>query len=221
MKEIFEGKDGQHYFHVKAANGEIVAGSEGYASASNAERGYNALLRAVREDVMADLLRIMFKGWMIREASYVRNPEWQALLDKPNRTAEEDRQMTYMSGGDYGKSEEDAMIEAADGNTNLGLLLHYFSHWSNDIQSIAAHYGIGLQREGDVADADSQMVLVDVPPAPSPLHWWNDDAWQEPIDPEEDAAAGLSGDHATAVAAVHIAEQAVKADDRRGRRSGL
>jgi uncharacterized protein YegP (UPF0339 family) len=53
--EVFEGKKGQHYFHVKAANGQIVAASEGYANKSNAERGYRALLDAVHPDVLAEL----------------------------------------------------------------------------------------------------------------------------------------------------------------------
>lgn len=51
MMEIFKGKDGQHYFRVVAGNGQIVAQSEGYVSASNAQRGYMALLDTVFEDV--------------------------------------------------------------------------------------------------------------------------------------------------------------------------
>jgi uncharacterized protein YegP (UPF0339 family) len=37
--ESFVGKDGQHYFHLLAANGEKVLGSEGYASAQGAQGG--------------------------------------------------------------------------------------------------------------------------------------------------------------------------------------
>ena len=45
--EIFKGKDKQFYFHLKAANGEIIAASEGYPSLSSARKGiasikYNA-----------------------------------------------------------------------------------------------------------------------------------------------------------------------------------
>ncbi len=36
---LFVGKDGQHYFNLHAGNNRVVAASEGYASASNAERG--------------------------------------------------------------------------------------------------------------------------------------------------------------------------------------
>jgi uncharacterized protein len=37
--EIFEGADGQHYFHVIAKNGENMLRSEGYTSRQGAERG--------------------------------------------------------------------------------------------------------------------------------------------------------------------------------------
>lgn len=37
--ERFEGKNGEHYFRVKATNGQTVASSEGYASASGAAGG--------------------------------------------------------------------------------------------------------------------------------------------------------------------------------------
>lgn len=53
--KVFEGKDGQWYFNVQAANGQIVAQSEGYVSKGNAERGYHALLDAVHADVLAEL----------------------------------------------------------------------------------------------------------------------------------------------------------------------
>lgn len=47
--EVFEGKDGQHYFHIKGNNGEVVALSEGYTRAHDAERGYAALEQIVLE----------------------------------------------------------------------------------------------------------------------------------------------------------------------------
>lgn len=37
--ERFEGKDGKHYFRVKATNGQTVANSQGYASASGLSNG--------------------------------------------------------------------------------------------------------------------------------------------------------------------------------------
>jgi uncharacterized protein YegP (UPF0339 family) len=36
--EIFLGKDQQYYFHLKAANGEIILASEGYTQKHNAEK---------------------------------------------------------------------------------------------------------------------------------------------------------------------------------------
>lgn len=36
--ELFEGSDGKHYYRVRAGNHEIVDGSQGYATASNARR---------------------------------------------------------------------------------------------------------------------------------------------------------------------------------------
>jgi len=54
--EVFKGKDKQYYFHLKAANGEIIAASEGYPSLSNARKGiasikYNAESSPVIERV--------------------------------------------------------------------------------------------------------------------------------------------------------------------------
>ena len=36
---LFEGEDGQWYFHLKAGNGQIIAQSEGYTRKSNALNG--------------------------------------------------------------------------------------------------------------------------------------------------------------------------------------
>jgi hypothetical protein len=35
----FKGRDGQFYWHLKAANGEIVANGQGYASKQGAKDG--------------------------------------------------------------------------------------------------------------------------------------------------------------------------------------
>lgn len=43
--ETFVGFDGQHYFELIAGNGKNLLRSEGYASASNANRGIDALVR--------------------------------------------------------------------------------------------------------------------------------------------------------------------------------
>jgi len=41
--EIFEGQDGQHYFRLRAANGEIVLASEGYVSKQGANTGVESV----------------------------------------------------------------------------------------------------------------------------------------------------------------------------------
>lgn len=53
-KNFFQSaNDDRFYFHIKANNGEIVAQSEAYQQMQGAERGYDALLRAVQDDVLA------------------------------------------------------------------------------------------------------------------------------------------------------------------------
>jgi len=41
--EIFLGKDQQFYFHLKAANGEIILASEGYTQKHNAENAIESV----------------------------------------------------------------------------------------------------------------------------------------------------------------------------------
>ena len=41
--EIFKGEDGQYYFHLKAANGEIVLQSEGYVEKGGANNGIESV----------------------------------------------------------------------------------------------------------------------------------------------------------------------------------
>lgn len=40
--EVFEGHDGQHYWRLRAANGEILASSEGYETPEHAQEGVEA-----------------------------------------------------------------------------------------------------------------------------------------------------------------------------------
>ncbi len=44
--EVFQGKDKQFYFHLKAANGEIIAASEGYTTRQSALHG----IQSIREN---------------------------------------------------------------------------------------------------------------------------------------------------------------------------
>ena len=41
--EVFLGKDQQFYFHLKAANGEIILASEGYTQKHNAEKAIESV----------------------------------------------------------------------------------------------------------------------------------------------------------------------------------
>lgn len=41
--EIFQGKDGKFYFHLKSNNGEIIAQSQGYTTKQHAIAGVAAL----------------------------------------------------------------------------------------------------------------------------------------------------------------------------------
>jgi uncharacterized protein YegP (UPF0339 family) len=45
----FPGKDGLWYFNLKAANGEIVSQSEGYATREGAVKGIEATATAARQ----------------------------------------------------------------------------------------------------------------------------------------------------------------------------
>ncbi len=49
-----EGRDGQHYFSLKAGNGEIILQSQGYASEDGAKRGAEAVGRAASEAEILD-----------------------------------------------------------------------------------------------------------------------------------------------------------------------
>jgi uncharacterized protein len=45
--ELVDGKNGETFWHLKAANGEIVAQSEGYTTREGALRGVEAVKRGV------------------------------------------------------------------------------------------------------------------------------------------------------------------------------
>lgn len=52
--EYFEGEDGQHYWRLRAGNGQIVAvGGEGYSTERGARRGF-ARTRAIIFEIVSD-----------------------------------------------------------------------------------------------------------------------------------------------------------------------
>lgn len=124
---------------------------------------------------MRDLLVKMFSGWILHEASYVPREE---------------------GPGSYSITLEEAMTEACAGDAREGILLSLFGHWSNDVVSMAAHYGVGLARrqpDGTMLHEDGtvdtllkggQLTMIVVPPPPSPAHYWSAGAWQELEVPE-------------------------------------
>lgn len=100
---------------------------------------------------MRQILEQMFTGWQIYHQSW--------------------------DGEKHTRDATDCMIEACDCDPLRGELLALFSHWSNDILSIAAHYGLALH-----TDENGVMtgVRTDVPPAPSPEHYWYEGEWKAP-----------------------------------------
>ncbi|MCB2092090.1 MAG: YegP family protein [Alphaproteobacteria bacterium] len=56
--ETFEGKDGKFYFHLKAANHEIILSSQGYSDKGGAKAGIDAVKRAAPDAETEDLTKI-------------------------------------------------------------------------------------------------------------------------------------------------------------------
>lgn len=58
----------------------------------------------------------------------------------------------------YDRDEVDCMVEAAGGDKNTGYMCHLFDYWGNDVEKMAAHYGVGYGKDGNVK--------TDIPPVP-------------------------------------------------------
>lgn len=98
---------------------------------------------------MKELLRKMFTGWMLHEAS------WDA--EKKGFT----------------RNSDECMTEACGGNTLEAYMIHLFDYWGNDIQALAPHFGIFLGRD----ENGKLFIKDDIPPAPSIEHAWQDNQW--------------------------------------------
>jgi len=61
--EVSKDKAGKFRFHLKAANGEIVAASQGYESKANAEKGIQAVKKAAADATVVDLTEEHAKRW--------------------------------------------------------------------------------------------------------------------------------------------------------------
>lgn len=99
---------------------------------------------------MKDILTKIFKGMIAYEESW--------------------------DGEKYARQDYECYVEACDGNEIDGALISLFAHWDNDIQTLAPHYGLALRR-----NAESKLYIdTNVPPPPSPEHYWSEDSWNAP-----------------------------------------
>ena len=64
--EVFTGEDRQSYFRLRAGNGEIVLGSEGYASASNAKRAIETVIANGRDEASFEIFPAYEGAWGVR-----------------------------------------------------------------------------------------------------------------------------------------------------------
>ena len=53
--EIIKDKRGEYRFHLKAANGEIIASSEGYSTKASAQNGIESVQKNAPGAVVVDL----------------------------------------------------------------------------------------------------------------------------------------------------------------------
>lgn len=111
--EVWQGEGGLFYYHIQAANGEIVSASEGYTRQADAERGYQALLRAVQEDVLKlPSYVLMTKGTelgfrVVNDAFVFSDPQeairraYQIVIDQGLEVAHEPEDaLTKLEAGD-------------------------------------------------------------------------------------------------------------------------
>lgn len=131
------------------------------------------LAAATAENPMRTLLREMFTGWILYEKSWDANTS------------------------EYTRQREDCFIEAAGGDYNRGLMLGLFDYWANDIQSLAPHFGLNLER----CFAGELYINEDIPPAPAADYWWRDGQWFAPGALDEDSSTDPAAVHSIAVAA--------------------
>lgn len=132
---------------------------------------------------MAELLHTMFEGWIQHEEDL---------------KADEQAQI------------EESMIKVCGGDQMAGCLLALFSHWSNDVSSIAAHYGIVLARrqpDGTLLHDDGTvdtlckggvLEIVYIGPAPSREHYWHKGQWNAPDEFKDGLDAPVDQDAARA-----------------------
>lgn len=113
---------------------------------------------------LSEILEIMFDAWCLHENSYVVTDPLKEYGEYEIKKAEAFIKVTKEKFGDENI------------NAPVGYLIYLFDHWSNDIQSIAAHRGIGIRRN----PKSHRLERYTVPPAPSLEHRWADGEWIAP-----------------------------------------
>lgn len=96
--EIEQGRDGQWYWHVRAANGEIQFHSEGYTRKADAERGYRdaqrSMLALMSEGFSPDALGEHTPGpWVIHSAARIvvrLEDAWKPVVWEDGKIVNED-----------------------------------------------------------------------------------------------------------------------------------
>lgn len=110
---------------------------------------------------MKELLRRMFREWMLHDVSWDKETER------------------------YTRNDAECMTEACGGDEIMGSLLSLFGHRRNDVESLAPYYGIALARD----KAGKLYIRDDIPPPPSLQHWWHEEEWTAPLDRETEEVA--------------------------------
>lgn len=64
--ELFKGEDGKAYFHLRASNGEIMLGSQGYTSSSSARGGIASVLANGSDAASYEIFETADGGWALR-----------------------------------------------------------------------------------------------------------------------------------------------------------
>lgn len=156
---------------------QLVLGFSTSAPADTLQLELGRFIRSNRDQTprmptLTEVLEIMFDAWCLHENSYTPHPT------------------DSTKNGAYQIDLHTACVTSAA--THLGLdsisryearivgsLVYFFNHWSNDIQSTAAHMGFGLAR-----DANERLIRVTVPAAPSADHYWHGGEWKADLGDE-------------------------------------
>jgi uncharacterized protein len=98
--ELFKGEDGKAYFHLRAANGEIMLGSQAYASTTNARVGIASVLANGTDEAQYDVFETEGGRYAIRLVA--KNGEiiarGQSYASKPGATRAVERLAEILAG---------------------------------------------------------------------------------------------------------------------------